>query len=32
MAYNAGYDVNFDGYHRDTGCIDFSEEKNGKIS
>ena len=22
MSYNAGYDVNYDGYHYDTGCID----------
>lgn len=30
MAYNAGYDVSYSGYHRDTGCIDFpqSEWKN----
>ena len=27
MSYNAGYDVHFDGYHYDTGCIDFPEEK-----
>lgn len=27
MSYNAGYDVDFPGYHRDTGCIDFPEEK-----
>ena len=26
MAYNAGYDVSYDGYHRDTGCIDFPKE------
>ena len=26
MSYNAGYDLGFDGYHRDTGCIDFPEE------
>ena len=25
MAYDAGYDVAFGGYHRDTGCIDFPE-------
>jgi len=23
MAYNAGFDVAYRGYHRDTGCIDF---------
>ena len=27
MAYNAGYDVSFEGYHYDTGCIDFPKEK-----
>lgn len=27
MDYNAGYDVHFDGYHYDTGCIDFPGEK-----
>jgi len=27
MSYNAGYDVNYDGYHYDTGCIDFEEDK-----
>ena len=26
MAYNAGWDVVFDGYHQDTGCIDYSDE------
>ena len=25
MEYNAGYDVSYDGYHYDTGCIDFPE-------
>jgi len=25
MAYNRGYDLAFDGYHPDTGCIDFPE-------
>lgn len=30
MAYNAGYDVSYDGYHYETGCIDFSEEKWGE--
>ena len=25
MAYNAGWDVSFEGYHPDTGCIDFPE-------
>lgn len=27
MGYNAGYDLDLIGYHRDTGCIDFPEEK-----
>ncbi len=27
MSYNAGYDVHFEGYHFDTGCIDFPEDK-----
>ena len=27
MSYNAGYDVSYAGYHYDTGCIDFPEEK-----
>ena len=27
MNYNAGYDVSYYGYHYDTGCIDFPEEK-----
>ena len=27
MSYNAGYDVSYFGYHYDTGCIDFPEEK-----
>lgn len=27
MAYNANWDVDYDGYHRDTGCIDFPEEE-----
>ena len=27
MSYNAGYDVSFEGYHRDSGCIDFPKEK-----
>lgn len=26
MSYNAGWDVEFDGYHRDTGCIDYPDE------
>lgn len=27
MSYNAGWDVSYDGYHRDTGCIDFTESE-----
>ena len=27
MEYNAGWDVSYDGYHYDTGCIDFPKEK-----
>lgn len=27
MSYNANWDVNYAGYHRDTGCIDFPEEE-----
>lgn len=27
MSYNAGYNLGFDGYHNDTGCIDFPPEK-----
>ena len=27
MNYNAGYDVSYDGYHYDTGCIDFPRSK-----
>lgn len=26
MEYNAGYDVSYNGYHYDTGCIDFQKE------
>ena len=26
MSYNAGYNVSFQGYHYDTGCIDFKKE------
>ncbi len=29
MNYNAGYKVMYNGYHYDTGCIDFPK-KNGK--
>lgn len=29
MSYNAGYDVSYEGYHRDTGCIDFPKSKWG---
>ena len=27
MSYNAGYEVAYDGYHYDTGCIDFPKSK-----
>ena len=27
MSYNKGYLVSYDGYHYDTGCIDFPKEK-----
>lgn len=27
MSYNAGWNVSYDGYHYDTGCIDFPKEK-----
>ena len=27
MSYNANWDLAFDGYHKDTGCIDFPETK-----
>lgn len=27
MSYNAGYDVSYFGYHYDTGCIDFPENR-----
>ena len=27
MSYNAGWDVSYNGYHYDTGCIDFPKEK-----
>lgn len=26
MSYNAGWDIDFDGYHPETGCIDFPPE------
>ena len=26
MSYNAGWDVDYAGYHRDTGCIDHPDE------
>ncbi len=26
MSYNAGWDVDYDGYHKDTGCIDYPDE------
>lgn len=27
MSYNANWDVDYDGYHRDTGCIDIPESE-----
>lgn len=27
MSYNAGYELGIDGYHPDTGCIDFPPER-----
>ncbi len=27
MSYNKGYDVSYEGYNYETGCIDFKEEK-----
>ena len=27
MSYNAGWNVSYDGYHYDTGCIDFPKDK-----
>ena len=27
MFYNANWDVDYDGYHKDTGCIDFPESE-----
>lgn len=27
MSYNANWDVDYDGYHRETGCIDISNEE-----
>ena len=27
MDYNKGYDLDFRGYHKDSGCIDFPEEQ-----
>lgn len=27
MSYNANWDVDYKGYHRDTGCIDFPESE-----
>ncbi len=26
MAYNAGWNLDFEGYHNDTGCIDYHDE------
>ena len=30
MEYNAGYDLSVEGYHYDTGCIDFPENLHEK--
>lgn len=30
MAYNAGWDVSYEGYHTDTGCIDLPESEWGE--
>ena len=27
MAYNRGYDLDAEGYHQDTGCVDFPEQQ-----
>ena len=27
MSYNANWDVDYKGYHKDTGCIDFPESE-----
>ena len=27
MSYNKGYNVSYEGYHYDTGCIDFPKDK-----
>lgn len=27
MSYNANWDVEYDGYHKDTGCIDFPQSE-----
>ena len=27
MSYNNGYNVSYEGYHYDTGCIDFPKDK-----
>ncbi len=27
MSYNAGWDISFEGYHFDTGCIDFPQSR-----
>ena len=26
MSYNAGWDIDFVGYHKDTGCIDYTDD------
>ena len=27
MSYNVNWDVSYDGYHKDTGCIDFPQSQ-----
>jgi len=31
MSYNAGYAVQFQGYHYDNGCIDFPKKEMGTM-
>ena len=31
MDYNKGYDLDFRGYHKDNGCIDFPKEQWKKL-
>ena len=32
MSYNAGYKPIYEGYHYESGCIDFPKEKYAKLS